>query len=214
MRIYTPGSSAGIGLNVLGSLKAPTLEWEENAEIITDEIEGLVSSILALAGIESDPVSGPEHILISTIVETWWRQGKDLDLAALVGQISKPPFRKLGVFDLDTLIPEKDRVKLALQLNTLLASPSMASWLKGEPLEIEKLIGQSAKTKCSIIYTAHLTEPERQFVVTLLLSKVVTWMRAKSGSSELRGPGLLGRSLWLCPANCGATVEETDPHHP
>ena len=199
MRIYTPGSSAGIGLNVLGSLKAPTLEWEENAEIITDEIEGLVSSILALAGIESDPVSGPEHILISTIVETWWRQGKDLDLAALVGQISKPPFRKLGVFDLDTFIPEKNRVKLALQLNTLLASPSMASWLKGEPLEIEKLIGQSDQTKCSIIYMAHLTERERQFVVTLLLSKLVTWMRAKSGSSELRALIYLDEAFGYAP---------------
>ena len=199
MRIYTPGSSAGIGLNILGSLQAPDLDWENNAEVITDEIEGLVSSILVLAGIDSDPVSGPEHILISTIVETWWRRGKDLDLAALVGQISKPPFRKLGVFDLDTFIPEKARVKLALQLNTLLASPSMASWLEGEPLDIENLIGQSAKTRCSIIYMAHLSEQERQFVVTLLLSKLVTWMRAKSGSSELRALVYLDEAFGYAP---------------
>jgi hypothetical protein len=32
---------------------------------------------------------------------------------------------------------------------------------------------------------AHLNEKERQFVVTLLLSKVVTWMRSKPGTSEL-----------------------------
>ena len=80
-KIYTPGSSVGVAMNILGSLKAPELDWEESAEIIRDEIEGLVSSILVLAGIDSDPVSGPEHILIAMIVETWWRQGKHLDLA-------------------------------------------------------------------------------------------------------------------------------------
>jgi hypothetical protein len=184
-KIYTPGSSNGVGMNILGSLKAPELDWADSAEIIRDEIEGLVSSILVLAGINSDPVSGPEHILISMIVETWWRQGKDLDLATLVGQIPKPPFRKLGVFDLEMFFAEKQRMKLALQLNTLLASPSMASWLEGEPLDIENLIGRSDKTRCSIIYMAHLSETERQFVVTLLLSKVVTWMRSKPGTGEL-----------------------------
>jgi len=184
-KIYTPGSSVGVGMNVLGSLKAPDLDWKDSAEIIRDEIEGLVSSILVLAGINSDPVSGPEHILISMIIETWWRQGKDLDLATLVGQIPKPPFRKLGVFDLEMFFNEKQRMKLAMQLNSLLASPSMASWLEGEPLDIENLIGQSDKTRCSIIYMAHLSETERQFVVTLLLSKVVTWMRSRPGTSEL-----------------------------
>jgi hypothetical protein len=184
-RIYTPGSSIGVPINVLGSLKAPDLDWQDSAETIRDEIEGLVSSILVLAGIKSDPVSGPEHILIATIIETWWRQEKDLDLATLVGQIPKPPFRKLGVFDLEMFFPEKERMKLALQLNSLLASPSMASWLEGEPLDIENLLGVGGKTPCAIIYMAHLNEKERQFVVTLLLSKVVTWMRSKPGTSEL-----------------------------
>jgi hypothetical protein len=184
-RIYTPGSSIGIGINVLGSMQAPNLAWADHAETIRDEIEGLVSSILVLAGIDSDPVSGPEHILLSMIVETWWRQGKDLDLATLVGQIPRPPFRKLGVFDLEMFFGEKDRMKLALQLNSLLASPSMAAWLEGEPLDIERLIGGNGKTPCAVIYLAHLNDTERQFVVTLLLSKVVTWMRSRPGTGEL-----------------------------
>ena len=90
-RIYTPGSSIGIGMNVLGSLEAPKLDWDLHAETIRDEIEGLVSSILVLAGVKSDPVSGPEHILLSMIIETWWRQGKNLDLATLVGANSQAP---------------------------------------------------------------------------------------------------------------------------
>jgi hypothetical protein len=184
--IYTPGSNAGVGLNVLGSLQAPDIDWENEAEIIRDEIEGFVSSLLLLANVNSDPVSGPEHILVSTIIETWWRQGKDLDLATLVGQIPEPPFRKLGVFDLDTFFSAKKRMALALKLNGLLASPSFASWLQGEPLDIEMLIGASAKTKCAVIYMAHLTDQERQFMVTLLLSKLITWIRSQPGSEGLR----------------------------
>ncbi|MEA1901913.1 MAG: DUF87 domain-containing protein [Actinomycetota bacterium] len=184
--IYTPGSAAGVGLNILGSLKATDLDWAKDAEIIRDEIEGFVSSLLLLAGVESDPVSGPEHILLATIVETTWKAGKDLDLAGLIGQIPKPPFRKLGVFDVDTFFPAKKRMNLALKLNGLLASPSFAAWMEGEPLDIEALIGRGDKTKCAVIYMAHLTESERQFVVTLLLSKLVTWIRAQPGSSELR----------------------------
>ncbi len=184
--IYTPGSSAGVGLNILGSLEAPELDFETSGEVIRDEIEGIVSSILVLAGIESDPVSGPEHILLATIVETWWRQGKDLDLANLVAQIPKPPFRKLGVFELDTFMPEKERMALALKLNGLLASPSFAAWLEGEPLDVEELLMGSDKTRCAVIYMAHLSDEERQFVVSLLLSKVVTWIRSQPGSSELR----------------------------
>lgn len=128
MTIYTPGSAAGVPLNVLGSMMAPPLDWGAQAELIRDEIEGLVSSLLVMAGIESDPVAGPEHILLSTIIETFWREGRDMNLATLVGQVPSPPFRKLGVFDVDTFFPEKERMALAMKLNGLLASPSFASW--------------------------------------------------------------------------------------
>jgi uncharacterized protein YifE (UPF0438 family) len=186
MTIYTPGSGAGMGLSVLGSLAAPDLDWETEAEVIRDEIEALVSSVLVLAGIDSDPVSGREHILLANIVETLWRNGEDLDLAALVGQIPNPPFRKLGVFDIDTFFPAEDRTKLALRLNGLLASPSFASWLEGEPLDIAGMLTGGDKTKAAIIYMSHLSDSERQFLVTLLLSKLITWMRGLPGTSELR----------------------------
>jgi hypothetical protein len=186
MTIYTPGSAAGVGLDVLGSMKAPPLDWGSQAEQVRDEIEGLVSSLLVMAGVDSDPVAGPEHILLATIVETFWREGKDLDLASLVGQVPKPPFRKLGVFDVDTFFPEKDRMELALKLNGLLASPSFASWLEGRPLDIAQMLTGGDRTKAAIVYLSHLSDVERQFVVTLLLSKLVTWMRGQSGTSELR----------------------------
>jgi hypothetical protein len=186
MTIYTPGSGAGVGLNVLGSMKAPSLDWESQGELINDEIEAFVSSLLSLAGIESDPVSGPEHILLSTIIETFWREGRDLDLATLVGQVPKPPFRKLGVFDVDTFFPEKDRMALAMKLNGLLASPSFAAWLEGAPLDVGQMLTGGDKTKAAIVYLSHLSDAERMFVVTLLFSKVVSWFRAQPGTSDLR----------------------------
>jgi hypothetical protein len=184
--IYTPGSSAGVGLNILGSLQAPATDFDAEAETLRDEIEGYVSSLLMLAGVDSDPVSGPEHILISTLIENAWRNGTDLDLAAVIGGVLKPPIRKLGVFDIDTFFPEKQRTALAMKLNGLAASPSFASWLVGEPLDIASLLMRDDKAQVAVIYLAHLSDAERQFVVTLLLSKVVTWMRSQSGTSELR----------------------------
>jgi hypothetical protein len=184
--IYTPGSSSGIGLDVLGSMNAPDLDWDTESEVIREEIQSLVSSVLALAKVASDPVSGPEHILLSTIVETMWRQGNDLDLAGLVGQVPHPPFRKLGVFDVDTFIPEKDRMSLAMRLNGLLASPSFAAWMEGTPLDIEKMLRGGPKTNAAVIYLAHLSDDERQFMVTLLLSKMVTWIRSQPGTSQLK----------------------------
>lgn len=183
--IYTPGSGAGVGLNVLGSLRAPDLAWESESEVIRDEIGAFVSSLLVLAGVPSDPVSGREHILLATIIEHFWKEGSDLDLAALVSQIPKPPFRTMGVFDVDTFFPEKERMSLALKLNSLLASPSFAAWMEGSPLDIEEMIG-GQPPKAAIVYLSHLTDDERQFVVTLVLAKTVTWIRSQPGSSELR----------------------------
>jgi hypothetical protein len=73
-----------------------------------------------------------------------------------------------------------------MRLNGLLASPSFAAWLEGVPLDIEEMLGGGDKTKAAIVYLTHLSEAERQFVVTLLLSKLVTWFRGLSGTADLR----------------------------
>lgn len=187
--IYTPGSSSGIPINLVGSLVAPKLDWSAavQAEIGRDEIEGLVSSLLVLAQIDADPISSPEHILLANLVEKAWCEGRSLDLSELIAQVRRPPIRKLGVFDIESFYPGKERDKLAMRLNGLVASPSFAAWLQGPALDIERMLyGQNGKTQASIVYLAHLSDPERQFVVTLLLSKLVTWMRRQSGTPDLR----------------------------
>ena len=107
--------------------------------------------------------------------------------------MQEPPIRKLGVFEIDTFFPKKDRIKLAMRLNGLVASPSFASWMEGPPLDIQSLLYEpDGRPNAAVLYLAHLSETERQFVVTLLLSKVVTWMRTQPGTSELRAIDLHG----------------------
>ncbi len=185
--IYTPGSSAGVPLNVLGSLRAPALSWDTEAETLRDEIEGTVTSLLGLVGITADPLSSREHVLLSNLIENAWRAGRDLDLGALIGEIQTPPLRKLGVFEIDAFFPPKDRTELALKLNALIASPAFAAWGEGAALDPQALLfTPEGKPRAAIVYTAHLSDEERMFVTTLVFAKLVTWMRGQSGTSDLR----------------------------
>jgi len=198
--IYTPGSTSGVALDVVGSLKVPALNRDHDAELITDEIESFVSSLLTLAGIEADPVSSCEHVLLANLIEKSWREGRDLDLVALIGQIQTPPLRKLGVFDLDTFFPARERMKLAMRLNNLIASPSFASWMLGTPLDIDGLLYTGdRKPRAAVMYLAHLSDEERQFIVTLLLSKMVSWIRKQPGTSELRALVYMDEVFGFCP---------------
>ncbi|MDH3752837.1 MAG: DUF87 domain-containing protein [Acidimicrobiia bacterium] len=183
--IYTPGSSSGVPLNIIGSMAAPPPDIGDEA--LQDEIESLASSLLALVGVDSDPISGREHILLANLLHHSWAAGRDLDLAQLIGQIQDPPLRKLGVIELDSFFPADDRLELALKLNGLAASPAFASWTIGAPLDIGSLLyAGDGRPRAAVVSIAHLAEEERQFVVTLLLSKLITWMRAQPGTSELR----------------------------
>lgn len=182
--IYTPGSQSGVPINLVGSLQVPPTD---DVEVISDEIEGFVSGLLGLVGIDADPLASREHILLSNLIQHSWSQGAALDLPTLVGQIQQPPMRKLGVFELDQFFPADDRTKLAMKLNGLLASPTFAAWGAGQPLDIQSLLYDAdGKPRCAIVTTAHLSDEERQFVTSMLLSKVVTWMRRQSGTTDLR----------------------------
>ncbi len=199
-RIFTPGSTAGTPLDILGDLSAPAASWDTDAEALREEIEGLVSGLLVLAGIDADPLTSREHILLSNLVEHSWREGVDLDLAALLTQIQTPPLRRLGVFEMETFYPAKDRMALAMRLNGLMASPSFAGWLEGEPLDIGSMLrAPDGRPRASVVYLSHLTETERQFVVTLLLSKMVTWMRRQAGTSDLRALVYIDEVFGLAP---------------
>lgn len=185
--IYTPGSSAGVPLTVLKSFSAPSQAVLDDSDALRDRVQSTASSLLVLLEIDADPVRSREHIFLSNLLEQAWRAGRGLDLPSLIQEIQQPPFEKVGVIDLEQFFPAKDRFELGLRLNNLLASPSFASWLEGEPLDVQKLLYTSeGRPRLSILSIAHLAEAERMFFVTILLGEMVSWMRAQQGTSSLR----------------------------
>jgi hypothetical protein len=185
--IYTPGSEAGRPLSVLRSFAAPPAELRADEGAVRERIGSTVSGLLGLIGVDADPIKSREHILLSTLIDQSWSSGRDLDLAGLIQGIQKPPFDKIGVFDLETFHPAKERLQLAMALNNLIAAPGFSAWMKGEPLDIQRLLfDPRGKPRVAIVSIAHLDDAERMFVVTLLLSEVVSWMRRQSGTSSLR----------------------------
>ncbi len=186
--VYTPGSDTGIPVSVLSSLAAPDLDWEGNREVLREKISSTVTALLGLVGMNDvDPIRSREHILLSNIFETHWSEGRDIDLTELILQTQTPPFANLGAFPVDTFFPPKDRMELAMILNNILAAPAFEAWREGESLDIKSMLFTAqGKPRHNIFYLAHLSDGERMFFVTLLLSAVETWMRTQSGSSSLR----------------------------
>jgi hypothetical protein len=184
--IYTPGSRAGLPLSIMSSFAAPPDAIRDDAEALNERAATTATSVLTLAGANAEP-RGREHTFVSTLLVDAWRQGKDLDLPSIIAGLQKPPFARVGVIDVESFYPEKERFALAMQLNTLLASPGFESWLEGDPLDPGRLLyGEAGKPRVSIISIAHLGDAERMFVVSLLLNQVVGWMRTQSGTSSLR----------------------------
>ena len=183
--IYTPGSSAGRALRVLESFDPPSEDADADEQ--RDQIMGAVSGLLALLGIDPDPVNSKEHILLSNLLSHAWSNGESLQLGDLVRGISEPPFDRIGVMDLETFYGASERQKLAMQMNGLLASPGFSTWLDGEPLDVQRLLWtEEGKPRITILSIAHLSEAERMFFVSTLLNRVVSWVRRQSGTSSLR----------------------------
>jgi len=186
-RIYTPGSNAGIPVSILKSFDAPNETVRQDNELLGERINTTVTSLLGLIGLTADPLRSREHILISNILNHEWSQGRNLDIASLIQQIQSPPMTKIGVMELDSFFPAGDRLELAMALNHLLASPSFASWMEGEALDVQQLLYTSTgKPRLSIFSIAHLGDAERMFFVSLLLNQVLGWVRAQSGTTSLR----------------------------
>ncbi|MBU7024520.1 MAG: ATP-binding protein, partial [Theionarchaea archaeon] len=185
--LYTPGSNAGIPVSILQSFAAPPLDWDGNAELLRERIQGTVSALLGLIGMDADPVRSREHILLANLFEHFWRQKEDLDLRKLILAIQNPPITQLGVFDVDTFFPQKERLALAMSLNNIIAAPGFQTWLTGQPLDIPGfLTTPKGIPRHSIFYIAHLSDAERMFFVTMLLNQVITWMRTQPGTTSLR----------------------------
>ncbi|MFT7617781.1 MAG: hypothetical protein ACI97A_001420 [Planctomycetota bacterium] len=185
--VYTPGSNIGHPLTILKSFAAPATEILADREALQGRISASVSGLLALMGVDADPITSREFILLASILKTAWTQGQDVDLGTLIRQIQAPPFESVGFFDLDTFYPAPDRLALAMKVNNLVASPGFESWMEGETLDVGRLLWtKTGKPRISILSLAHLDDAERMFFMTSLLNEVNSWMRTQAGSSSLR----------------------------
>jgi hypothetical protein len=185
--IYTPGSTAGRPLSLLKAFVAPPPAIRDDSEAMQERVDATATSVLALLGINGDPISSREHILLANLLHAAWSEGRDLDLAGLIGGIQSPPFHTVGVMPLDTVFPPKDRTELAMKLNNLLAAPGFQTWMQGEPLDTATLLyDASGKPKGSIVSIAHLGDAERMFFMTLLLADILAWVRTQPGTGSLR----------------------------
>jgi L-aminopeptidase/D-esterase-like protein len=185
--IYTPRSRAGRGLSILASFAAPPQSVRADAEALGERIRSAATSLLSLVGLDVDPLKSREHALVSTLLGHAWRASRDLTIDAIVAEVQRPPITRIGALDLESFLPEKDRFELAMRLNGLLAAPGFDAWLEGDPLDVGGLLfTPQGRPRMSIISIAHLSDAERMFVTSLLLSEVVSWVRAQPGTSTLR----------------------------
>jgi hypothetical protein len=184
--VYTPGSNAGTPVSILKSFAAPDRAILEDSELLRERISTTATSLLSLLGMDVNPLTSREHILLSTIFDVAWKTG-DLDLGQIIQQIQNPPVNRIGVIDLESFFPAKDRFQFAMSINHLLAAPGFDLWLQGDPLDIGSLLySQSGKPRVSVFSIAHLSDAERMFFVSLLLSQILGWMRTQPGTSSLR----------------------------
>ena len=185
--VYTPGSNAGLPVSILRTFAPPPEAILKDSDLLRERIQTTTTGLLALIGIEVDPLTSPEHILIANILESTWSEGRGFDLAGLIHAIQTPPFERLGVMDLDLFFPAKERFTLAMRLNSLLAAPGFESWLSGEPLDINRMLfTDQGEPRLSLFTINHLSDGERMFFLSILLNEILGWMRMQPGTSSLR----------------------------
>jgi hypothetical protein len=185
--IYTPGSNAGQPISVLQSFNAPAPAVLQDGDLYRERVQATATGILSLLGIDTDPISSREHILVSRLLDHAWQEGRNLDIAGLIGAIQAPPISKIGVMDIEAFYPSKDRFALAMRLNNLLAAPGFEVWMQGEALDTAKLLyTDDGQPRISVMSIAHLDDNERMFFVAMLLNDLIAWMRSQPGTSSLR----------------------------
>jgi hypothetical protein len=184
IRVLTPGSRAATPLAMLKTL---TPGDERDPEEATARLGTTAASVLSLAGVADVSPVGREHVLIAALLDHAWRAGRTVDLPWLIQHVQRPPMDRVGVLDLETFYPGRERQELAVRLNGVLAAPGFDVWLSGEPLDIQALLyAADGRPRVSIVSIAHLSDAERMLVVALLLNEVRAWTRAQTGTASLR----------------------------
>lgn len=63
--VYTPGSDAGVPVSILSSFETPPAAVREDGDLLGDRVSTTATSVLALLGIDADPIR-------SDLANTFW----------------------------------------------------------------------------------------------------------------------------------------------
>jgi hypothetical protein len=187
VRVLTPGGTAGEALHMLSSLERRSARWDTDPEAARDALTAAVSLVLRLLGREPDPAKSREHVLLSVLAERRLAAGLSADLGSLMQDVLEPPIERIGALSIDAFIKKTERRSLAAALNTLLASPSLASWRQGADLDVgEWMKPRFGRAPIVVVSVAHLDDEERALVLGVLLEEFLSWVRTLPGSQRLR----------------------------
>lgn len=207
--LYTPGSLSGRPLSVMEDFGLPDTSLLESDDAFASLVSGSASGLLALIGEDGDPLTSRSHQLIASIIAHAWKNGNPLGYAELVAQVVEPPFATVGIFPVETFYPKRERMQLAIRLNGLMAAPSFAAWTQGDPLKIDSLLYTPEGKPCiSIFNIAHLGDEERMFFVSLLLARLIAWMRRQPGSGSLKALLYMDEIFGFFPPNANPPSKE------
>lgn len=187
-RVITPGTTAAEPLHVLSALEAPSTLWDLDDEAARESLSAALSLLLRMIDHEADPAKSREHVFLALLAERRLRAGETCSLESLVAEVQRPPLARVGALSLDDFISAADRAALAQSLNTLIASPTFATWRQGAPLDPGAWLAprQDGKTPAVIVSVAHLDDTERSLVLSLVLEQLLAWVRSLPGTSDLR----------------------------
>jgi hypothetical protein len=187
LRVLTPGSTAGEPLHILSSLERRSASWDNDPEAGRAAVSAAISLVLRLLGRDPDPSKSREHVLLSILAERRMQKGQSAELGSLLDEVLNPPLERVGALEVDDFLPERERRSLAATLNTLLASPTFASWRQGASLDVrEWLTPKGGRTPAVIVSVAHLDDEERTLVLGVLLEEILAYTRSLPGSRRLR----------------------------
>jgi hypothetical protein len=188
IRLITPGANSGESLHVLSSLEKRSPRWDTDPEAARSALSAAVSLVLRLLGRDPEPARSKEHVLLSVLAERRLLAGQNAELPALMQDVTSPPIAEVGALPISTFMKKSERLRLAASLNTLLASPTFASWRQGAALDVQSWLTPDAtgRTPAVILSVAHLDDEERALVLGVVLEDILSWVRSLPGSQQLK----------------------------
>jgi hypothetical protein len=172
----------------LSSLEIPSPLWATDIEAARESLSASISLVLRLVDRDPDPTRSRDHVLLASLAERRLLAGQPAGLAALLEDLADPPITNIGAMAFEDFVSNHDLKILTTALNTLLASPTFASWRQGVPLDVGAWLRPSpdGKTPAVIVSVAHLDDEERSMVLGLVFEELLGWVRTLPGTSDLR----------------------------